>query len=71
MNIRLNIDSLNIRPNIGLNIRKNAIQVKKDFYYSPPAEAGVFSTEIKKTCLDHLIPDRTHKKKRNAKKNNS
>lgn len=43
MNIRLNIDSLNIRPNIGLNVRKNvrknAIQVKKDFYYSPSAEA--------------------------------
>ena len=48
MNIRLNIDSLNIRPNIRLNVRKNAIQVKKDFYYSPSAEAGVFSTEIKK-----------------------
>lgn len=52
VNIRLNIDSLNIRPNIrpniGLNVRKNAIQVKKDFYYSPSAEAGVFSTEIKK-----------------------
>lgn len=47
MNIRLNIDSLNIRPNIRLNVRKNAIQVKKDFYYSPSAEAGVFSTEIK------------------------
>ena len=44
MNIRLNIDSLNIdslniRPNIVLNVRKNAIQVKKDFYYSPSAEA--------------------------------
>ena len=43
MNIRLNIDSLNIRPNIrpniGLNVRKNAIQVKKDFYYSPSAKA--------------------------------
>lgn len=48
MNIKLNIDSLSIRPNIGLNVRKNAIQVKKDFYYSPSAEAGVFSTEIKK-----------------------
>lgn len=52
MNIRLNIDSLNIRPNIGLNVRKNAIQVKKDFYYSPETKSqGLFHQVYKEVTF--------------------